>query len=156
VLTALVGYAELGDGLFQAKLEQSPFYPAGGGQVADTGYIEREDGTRADLVVALRLENDQELVFRGEGFAQGDRVRAVVPWTVRYPTMANHTATHVLHECLRELLGTHVKQAGSAVRPDKLRFDFTHPQALTDEERAEIERRVNARVFANLPVRIFE
>jgi alanyl-tRNA synthetase len=83
-------------------------------------------------------------------------VKAVVPWNIRYPTMANHTATHVLHECLREVLGQHVKQAGSAVRPDKLRFDFTHPQALSVGERAEIEERVNERVFANLPVRIFE
>ena len=83
-------------------------------------------------------------------------MRAVVPWPVRFPTMANHTATHVLHECLREVLGDHVKQAGSAVRPDKLRFDFTHPQALTADERAEIEQRVNERIFANLPVRIFE
>jgi alanyl-tRNA synthetase len=157
VLTAITAYLDLGDGLFQAKLEQSPFYPAGGGQVADTGYLETEDGSaRAELVEALRLESDQELVFSGSGFAQGDRVKAIVPWSVRYPTMANHTATHVLHECLREVLGAHVKQAGSAVRPDKLRFDFTHPQALSADERTEIERRVNARVFANLPVRIFE
>jgi alanyl-tRNA synthetase len=75
---------------------------------------------------------------------------------VRYPTQANHTGTHVLHQVLREVLGDHVLQAGSAVRPDKLRFDFTHPQALTPEERAEVERRVNERVFANLPVRIYE
>jgi len=156
VLTAITAYAELGGGLFQVKLEQSPFYPAGGGQVSDLGTIEKEDGTRAELVEALRLDQDQELVFRGEGFAEGDRVKAVVPWNVRYPTMANHTATHVLHECLREVLGVHVKQAGSAVRPDKLRFDFTHPQALTHAERTEIERRVNERVFRNLPVRIFE
>ena len=126
VLTAITAYADLGDGLFQVKLEQSPFYPAGGGQVSDAGTIEKEDGTRAELVEVLRLENDQELVFRGEGFAKGDRVKAVVPWNVRFPTMANHTATHLLHECLREVLGEHVKQAGSAVRPDKLRFDFTH------------------------------
>jgi alanyl-tRNA synthetase len=156
VRTAITAFADLGDGFFQAKLADSPFYPAGGGQVADTGWIEKEDGTRADLVDALRLENDQELVFRGEGFAEGDRVHAVVAWNVRYPTMANHTATHVLHHVLREVLGEHVKQAGSAVRPDKLRFDFTHPSPLTPQERAEVETRVNERVFANMPVRIFE
>src|SRR5205085_12594764 len=122
----------------------------------DIGVIEKEDGSKAELVEALRLDQDQELVFRGEGFAEGDRVKAVVPWNVRYPTMANHTATHLLHECLREVLGEHVKQAGSAARPDKLRFDFTHPQALTTDERKEVERRVNERVFENLPVRIYE
>jgi alanyl-tRNA synthetase len=157
VLTAITAYADVGDGLFQVKLEQSPFYPAGGGQVSDLGVIEKDSGERAELVELLRLEGgDQELVFRGEGFAEGDRVKATVPWNVRFPTQANHTGTHVLHEVLREVLGEHVKQAGSAVRPDKLRFDFTHPQALTHDERAEVERRVNARIFANLPVRIYE
>jgi alanyl-tRNA synthetase len=156
VLTALTAYADLGDGLFQVKLEQSPFYPAGGGQVSDQGVLEKETGERAELVEALRLEGDQELVFRGEGFGEGDRVTAIVPWSIRFPTEANHTGTHVLHECLREVLGEHVKQAGSAVRPDKLRFDFTHPQALTTDERKEVERRVNERIFENLPVRIYE
>src|SRR5207253_10141220 len=98
--TAIVAFADLGDGLFQAKLDRSPFYPAGGGQVADTGYIERDDGARAELVETIRLEDDQELLFRGEGFAESDRVTAVVPWDVRFPTMANHTATHLLHEVL--------------------------------------------------------
>jgi alanyl-tRNA synthetase len=83
------------------------------------------------------------------------RVRAVVPWSVRFPTMANHTATHLLHKALRDLLGEHVKQAGSAVRPDKLRFDFTHPQALTTEERERVEHAVNEIVFQNRPVRTF-
>jgi alanyl-tRNA synthetase len=156
VPTAIVAYHDLGGGLFQAKLERSPFYPAGGGQVSDTGTIVKEDGTTAEVVELIRLDRDQEIVFRGEGFAAGDRVTAKVPWSLRFPTMANHTATHLLHECLREVLGEHVKQAGSAVRPDKLRFDFTHPQALTTEERAEVERRVNERVFENLPVRIYE
>src|SRR5439155_5817110 len=86
----------------------------------------------------------------------GDRLKAVVPWSVRFPTMANHTGTHLLHKALQEVLGEHVRQAGSAVRPDKLRFDFTHPEALTPEERREVERRVNERVFANLPVRTYE
>jgi alanyl-tRNA synthetase len=157
VLTAIVAYEDLGDGRFQAKLERSPFYPEGGGQVSDSGYIEDEEtGGRAELVAATRLpDDDQVLTFEGSGFEAGMRVRAVVPWSVRFPTMANHTATHLLHKALQEVLGEHAKQAGSAVRPDKLRFDFTHPQALTSEERAEIERRVNEKVFANLPVRAF-
>jgi alanyl-tRNA synthetase len=156
VLTAILAYADLGDGTFQAKLEQSPFYPEGGGQVSDAGYIENEEsGARAELIKATRLEDDQVLTFRGEGFGEGMRVRAVVPWSVRFPTMANHTATHLLHKALRDLLGEHVKQAGSAVRPDKLRFDFTHPQALTPEERERVEHAVNEIVFQNRPVRAF-
>jgi alanyl-tRNA synthetase len=153
VLTAIVAFEQLEDGLFHAKLERSPFYPEGGGQVSDTGFIENEKtGARAELLRAIRLGDDQELVFQGEGFASGDRVRAAVPWSLRFPTMANHTATHLLHKALRDVLGDHVQQAGSAVRPDKLRFDFTHPQALTSEERAAVERLVNEKVFQNLPV----
>ncbi|MDQ5821921.1 MAG: alanine--tRNA ligase [Actinomycetota bacterium] len=158
VLTQIGALEDLGDGLFLAKLRESPFYPAGGGQVTDAGFVELDDGsgTRADLREAYRFEDDQVLGFEGSGFKAGDRVRAVVPWPVRFPTMANHTATHLLHKALQEVLGEHVRQAGSAVRPDKLRFDFTHPQAVTPEERERIEHRVNEKVFENLPVRIFE
>ena len=80
-----------------------PFYPAGGGQVTDAGCIELDDdtGPRAELRDAYRFDDDQVLLFEGTGFAAGDRVRAVVPWGVRFPTMANHTATHLLHEALR-------------------------------------------------------
>ena len=154
VLTAISALAPEDDGRFRAKLFESPFYPEGGGQVSDQGFIENEaTGARAELVEAVKIGDDQELVFGGEGFAEGDRVRAVVPWSVRFPTMTNHTATHLLHAALREVLGDHVRQAGSAVRPDKLRFDFTHGQGLSAEERAEVERRVNEKIFANLPVR---
>ena len=162
VLTALTALNELADGQFEAKLERSPFYSEGGGQVGDAGFIEHEEtGVRAELLRASRVGDDQVLTFAGPGsdggaFAVGDRVRAVVPWAVRFPTMANHTATHLLHESLRRVLGDHVKQAGSAVRPDKLRFDFTHDRALTEDERAQVEELVNERIFAGSPVRAFE
>ncbi|MDQ3992857.1 MAG: alanine--tRNA ligase [Actinomycetota bacterium] len=162
VLTQIGALEPLGDGRFLAKLRESPFYPEGGGQVTDAGFIELDGAhgpppnpPRAELEAAYRLEDDQVLVFSGEGFAEGDRVRAVVPWGVRFPTMANHTATHLLHKALQEVLGDHARQAGSAVRPDKLRFDFTHAEALTAEQRAEVERRVNQKVWENRPVRAF-
>jgi alanyl-tRNA synthetase len=158
VLTQIGALEDLGDGHFLAKLRESPFYASGGGQVTDAGYVERDDGSgvRAELVEAYRLEDDQVLLVRGSGFAEGDRVRAVVPRNVRFPTMANHTATHLLHQALRDVLGEHVRQAGSAVRPDKLRFDFTHDGALTLEQRDAVERRVNELVFENRPVHVFE
>jgi alanyl-tRNA synthetase len=157
VLTAISAFHDRGDGTFEVKLHESPFYAAGGGQVSDEGVLVNEQsGAEAALREAIRLEgDDQVLVFEGSGFANGDRVRAVVAWSHRFPTMANHTATHLLHKALQEVLGDHVRQAGSAVRPDKLRFDFTHPQALSTAERAEIERRVNDRIFENLPVHAF-
>jgi alanyl-tRNA synthetase len=157
VLTQLGAMERLDERLFLVKLRESPFYPAGGGQVTDAGWIELDGdpSTRAELRDAYRLEDDQVLLFEGDGFGDGDRVRAVVPWRVRYPTTANHTATHLLHKALQDVLGDHVRQAGSAVRPDKLRFDFTHGAQLTSDERAEIERRVNEKVFENLPVRAF-
>jgi alanyl-tRNA synthetase len=157
VLTQIGALEPLEERLFLAKLRESPFYPEGGGQVTDQGFIEQEEtGARARLQEAYRIGDDQVLVFEGEGFAAGDRVRAVVPWSARFPTMANHTATHLLHAALRQVLGDHVRQAGSAVRPDKLRFDFTHERALTEEERERVEQLVNEKVFENLPVRAFE
>ena len=153
-LTQIGALEELGDGTFLAKLRESPFYPEGGGQVSDQGWIEK-DGARAELVAPFRFGEDQALQLRGEGFAVGDRVKAVVPWKIRFPTMANHTATHLLQRALQEVLGDHVRQAGSAVRPDKLRFDFTHPQALNEQERERVAEIVNQRIFENLPVHAF-
>ena len=155
-LTAISAYKQLDERTFQAKLFESPFYAEGGGQVTDQGFIEHEEtGARAVLRAADRLGDDQVLVFEGEGFAEGDRVRAVVDWGTRFPTMANHTATHLLHKALQDVLGDHVRQAGSAVRPDKLRFDFTHGQAMSTDERKQVERIVNEKVFENLPVHTF-
>jgi alanyl-tRNA synthetase len=155
-LTAISAYKQLDERTFQAKLFESPFYAEGGGQVTDQGFIEHEEtGARAVLRAADRLGDDQVLTFEGDGFAEGDRVRAAVDWGSRFPTMANHTATHLLHKALQDVLGDHVRQAGSAVRPDKLRFDFTHGQALTTDERNQVERAVNEKVFENLPVHTF-
>ena len=157
VLTQIGALERVEDGLFLVKLRESPFYPAGGGQVTDAGWIERDDGSgaRAELREAYRLTDDQVLLFEGDELAAGDRVRAVVPWGVRFPTMANHTATHLLHKALQDVLGDHVRQAGSAVRPDKLRFDFTHPEQLSEEERERVQHLVNEKVFENLPVHAF-
>jgi alanyl-tRNA synthetase len=157
-ITQIGALEDLGDGTLLVKLRESPFYPAGGGQVTDQGWIERDEdpSVRAELVEAYRFDGDQALLVRGSGLVEGDIVKAIVPWAVRFPTMANHTGTHLLHEALRAVLGEHVKQAGSAVRPDKLRFDFTHGAQLTTEERERVEQIVNERIFENHPVHTFE
>ena len=109
------------------KLEESPFYPEGGGQVSDSGSVSW-DGQGARIADVYRLGDDQVIRLDESTPAPepGSRVRAEVDHETRHATMRNHTATHLLHAALRERLGTHVRQAGSAVRPDKLRFDFTH------------------------------
>ena len=159
MLTAVVAVGPLAGTRQLVKLEASPFYAAGGGQVSDQGYLV-VDGSEARLEVAevLKFGDDQVLAVETGGetlLTEGTRVHAVVEWAARFPTQANHTATHLLHAALREVLGDHVKQAGSAVRPDKLRFDFSHSQPLTDEERERIERIVNEKVFEAIPVRTF-
>ena len=125
------------------KLVESPFYATGGGQVADSGYVECCDGDcRARVDDVLRLGSDQVVALVPERGAieSGERVRAIVDRATRHATECNHTATHLLHAALRQRLGTHVRQAGSYVGPDKLRFDFTHGKALTDEELRDVER----------------
>jgi alanyl-tRNA synthetase len=146
--------AQADDGRALVKLEQSPFYAEGGGQVADSGVL-RWAGTEARVVDVYRVGEDQALAIEpgGEEIEPGVAVEAVVDRETRHATMRNHTATHLLHAALRERLGTHVRQAGSAVRPDKLRFDFTHGQALSAEEQGEVEDRVNEWIKASRPVR---
>jgi len=135
------------------KLEESPFYAEGGGQVADSGVL-RWGGEEARVLDVYRLGEDQALEVETSAGIEADMaVEAEVDHEARHATMRNHTATHLLHAALRERLGTHVRQAGSAVRPDKLRFDFTHGQALGPGELREIENRVNEWVKASRPVR---
>jgi len=145
------------DGRALVKLEESPFYAEGGGQVADSGVL-RWQGGEARVVDVYRLGEDQALaVEAADGSPEaGAAVEARVDHEARHATMRNHTATHLLHAALRERLGEHVRQAGSAVRPDKLRFDFTHGQALAAEDLAAIEDRVNEWIKASRPVRWLE
>ena len=159
VLSAVIAAAPPAGERQFVKLEQSPFYAASGGQVSDQGTIAVDgEDQRLNVADVLKFGNDQVLVIDLAGhepLAVGTRIEAVVNWSDRYPTQANHTATHLLHQALRDVLGDHVKQAGSAVRPDKLRFDFTHDKQLTADERARVERIVNDKVFEAIPVRTF-
>jgi alanyl-tRNA synthetase len=149
--------AERANGWVLAKLEESPFYPEGGGQVSDTGVVETPGG-RAKVVDVYRLGEDQALALEPvEGdLGSGEPVRASVERAARLATMRNHTATHLLHAALRERLGTHVRQAGSYVGPDKLRFDFTHGERLSDAELTDVESRVANWIAANHAVRAIE
>ncbi|MEA2143883.1 MAG: alanyl-tRNA synthetase [Solirubrobacteraceae bacterium] len=137
-------------------LAESPFYATGGGQVADVGTVECERGDCAARVVdVVRVGDDQALLVEpvtGE-LQAGERVVARVDRAARTATQANHTATHLLHAALRERLGTHVRQAGSYVGPDKLRFDFAHGERIAPEDLAWIEDRVNEWILRNDPVR---
>src|SRR5437588_511482 len=151
-----VGALEPQDGRVLAKLADSPFYPAGGGQISDAGLVECEDGDcRATVAEVVRLGEDQAVLLdveRGE-LSQGERVVARVDRRARHATECNHTATHLLHAALRDRLGRHVRQAGSYVGPDKLRFDFTHGGALSEEELRDVEDRVNDWILEDHPVR---
>jgi alanyl-tRNA synthetase len=144
------------NGHYLVKLAESPFYAAGGGQVADVGTIECEDGDcRARVEEVFRLGEDQVLAVvleQGE-LKPEERVLARVDRVARHATEANHTATHLLQAVLRERLGSHVRQAGSYVGPDKLRFDFSHGQGLTESELRDVEDQVNAWIGRNDPVR---
>jgi alanyl-tRNA synthetase len=145
------------NGLVLAKLEQSPFYPEGGGQVSDTGQLETPSG-RARVVDVFRVGDDQALALEpieGE-LGRGEEVRALVERESRLATMRNHTATHLLHAALRQRLGDHVRQAGSYVGPDKLRFDFTHGERLSDEDLAGVEAMVSSWISESRPVRAIE
>jgi alanyl-tRNA synthetase len=137
-------------------LDRTPFYAESGGQVGDTGTLLMGSAHAVVLdtppAPAPGLIVHRVKVERG-GLRLFDPVSAIVDAEKRDATRRNHTATHLMHAALREVLGTHVKQAGSVVAPNYLRFDFTHYQPLTRDEVAEIERLVNYHVLRNEPVR---
>jgi alanyl-tRNA synthetase len=137
------------------KLAESPFYLAGGGQISDVGTIECEDGdcrARVADVVAIGEDRVAEVIVERGTLEVGEQVLARVDHLTRHKTEANHTATHLLQAALRERVGSYVRQAGSYVGPDKLRFDFSHGQALSAEELRDVEDRVNEWIARNDPV----
>jgi alanyl-tRNA synthetase len=140
---------------------ETPFYPEGGGQIGDRGVIETESG--AILEVSETRKADGSIVhvgtlIRGDAgdFARGARVRLKVDRVRRDATMLNHSATHILHYALRDVLGDQVRQAGSLVAPDRLRFDFAHQGAIKDDALESIEEEINARIRENAEVTIEE
>ena len=152
--------AEAGNDDVDVVLDRTPFYAEGGGQVGDTGNLATSDG-RARLTVTDTqyllpgLEGHRAKVTDGI-IAVGDDVTATIDAERRDRIRRNHTATHVLHWALREVLGPHVKQAGSLVAPDRLRFDFQHYEAVTPAQLDEIEAAANAEIITDAPVRHYE
>jgi alanyl-tRNA synthetase len=153
--TTVAGVLER-DGQTLVKLADSPFYAEGGGQISDAGTIACEDGDcLVQVTEVVRAGEDQAIVIEAvEGTLRpGERVVARVDRGTRHATEANHTATHLLHAALRRHLGEHVRQAGSYVGPDKLRFDFSHTERLTEGQRRKVEDTVNEWILRNDPVR---
>jgi alanyl-tRNA synthetase len=151
--------AKAGDSV-EVVLDQTTFYGESGGQTGDTGWFTSADGntTIAEIqgcVLPVQGVRAHKALLR-QDLALGDAVRAVVDGERRDAIKRNHTGTHLLQAALRQVLGTHVKQAGSAVHPDRLRFDFSHFAQVADEELEEIESIVNREVLADAKVETLE
>ncbi|MBS1813455.1 MAG: alanine--tRNA ligase [Acidobacteria bacterium] len=144
----------------EVVLQATSFYADSGGQIGDTGWLFPTDHTSTIAEVHGCTKPVQGVfahkVTVKRPIAVGDTVDAVVNGEVRAATVRNHTGTHLLHAALREVLGTHVKQAGSLVEPARLRFDFSHYAGIADEELQEIEDIVNEQVLKNTSVQVFE
>ena len=138
--------------MYQLVFNLTPFYPEGGGQVGDKGYLEVPNG---DVVYILDTKKENNVIIH---FSKNlprhlnETLNAVVDSKQRYRTECNHTATHLLHQALREVLGTHVEQKGSAVHSKYLRFDFSHFSKLSVDELQDVENFVNARISGKLPL----
>lgn len=156
--------------LYQIVLDSTPFYPEGGGQVGDKGVltpalsnrvsplalaVAQGEGVNGESIEVLDTKKENNLILHFTKKLPADvhaTFRAEVNTDLRTKTSKNHTATHLLHQALREILGTHVEQKGSLVSPDYLRFDFSHFSKLTPEELQQVEQFVNARIEEQLPL----
>jgi len=164
VLAILVAGERVGqatEGLeIDVVLDRTPFYAESGGQVGDTGTITTAPGAIVDIIDTQYGLPGQVTLHRGKvragAIVEGDEVIAEIDGVRRDRIRRNHTATHVLHWALREVLGTHVQQAGSFVSPDRLRFDFSHHEPVTVDQLAQVERLANAQVISDAPVRHYE
>ena len=139
---------------FQVVLSNSPFYPEGGGQIGDKGKL--ENAVESFEVLETKKENGLIIsLINGLPKDAGAVFYAKVNASERKNSQANHSVTHLLHEALREVLGTHVEQKGSFVGPDYLRFDFSHFSKMTEEELASIEEKVNQKIKENIALQEF-
>jgi alanyl-tRNA synthetase len=160
--TAFVGYDALEASAVVLKsapglvvLDATPFYAEGGGQVGDSGALVWQDGKREEEIADTQKQHDVFVHILADAklhIPEGSKVSVKVDAARRGRIRPHHTATHLMNEALKRVLGAHIHQAGSYVGPDKLRFDFTHPKPLTQEELARIEKIVNDEIRAAHPV----
>lgn len=138
--------------MIQLVFDRTPFYGEMGGQVGDTGYIESEDGERIKILDTVKENNLTIHIAEKLPSDCSGSFRLVVDAARRRNIENNHSCTHLLHQALREILGTHVEQKGSFVTPDYFRFDFSHFEKLTDEQIDRVEKRVNELIRTNFPL----
>ncbi|MEP6550262.1 MAG: alanine--tRNA ligase, partial [Gemmatimonadales bacterium] len=147
--TEVIARRDLPDGRVAVMLRETPFYTESGGQISDQGEIVG-DGWRVDVDELRKVDGRIAALGKVTGKVQIGKARATVPRDRRRDTERNHTATHLLHAALRQVLGEHVHQAGSLVAPDRLRFDFTHHGPLTEQQLSEIENLVNRGILEGI------
>ncbi|RKQ37872.1 alanine--tRNA ligase [Oceanobacillus halophilus] len=137
-------------------LTETPFYAESGGQVADNGWIYTESATAfvKEVKKSPKGQHIHQIVIKDGELSSGENVKAAVDYEFRNSVIKNHTGTHILHQALKDVLGSHVNQSGSLVTPERLRFDFSHFNPVTEDELKQIEQIVNEKVWEALPVEV--